>query len=61
MTAQEIIDMAMRNIGRRGRCVDMHAYVAEQNRKEAYQNAYGPRDSSAVSFVKRDGVWEMPR
>lgn len=64
MTAQEFINMAMRNIG--PICgpnlhADLQAYIAEQNRKEAYQNAYGPRDPSAVSFVKRDGVWEMPR
>lgn len=60
MTTEEIIRAAAEMLGRPNQYADQ-ANVAEMHRAEAYRNAYGARDQSAVSFVKRDGVWELPK
>lgn len=55
MTAEEIVKMAAAMSGFRNASAD-------DWRKEFERLNQPPaRDPSAVSFVKRDGVWEMPR
>lgn len=61
MTTEEIIRAAADMLGQPNPFANP-AQVAEMYKAQAaYKNAYGPRDPSAVSFVKRDGVWELPR
>lgn len=60
MTAQEFINMAMRNIG-----PICGPHLREDLEKYVYtmapDGATEKHMIGAVSFVKRDGVWEMPR